>query len=66
MMKKTKDSSRAGERNALPRAIIAMGNRSVNGLCPLKQTPNLGTGPLERGHRVVDLPGLRKSVLCWR
>src|SRR5205823_1039197 len=24
----------------------------VNGFCPLKQTPNLGSGPLERGDRV--------------
>src|SRR5437764_14814996 len=52
MMKKTKDSSGAGERDVLPRSIIAMGTRSVNGFCPLKQTPNLGSGPLERGDRV--------------
>src|SRR5438876_12417071 len=53
MMEKTKDSSQAGERNVLPGAIIAMGNRSVNGLCPLKPTPNRGAGPLERGNRLV-------------
>lgn len=51
-MGKTKDSSRAGERDDLPGSIIAMGNGSVNGLCPLKQGPNLGPGVLERGHRV--------------
>jgi len=43
-MKKTKDSSGAGERDDLPGSIIAMVTRSVNSLCPFEQTSDMGTG----------------------
>ena len=46
--------------------LSQMGNRSVNGLCPLKQTPNLGTGPLERGHRVVWTGRALTNQTRWR
>src|SRR2546423_5092048 len=53
MMKKTKESSGAGESYVSSGSIIAMGKRSVNGFPSFESTPNLGIGALERGHRVV-------------
>src|SRR5438477_13035435 len=53
MMKTTTTHHEQEEGHVLPKSIIAMGTPSVNGLCPLKQTPDLGPSPLERGHRVV-------------
>ena len=53
-MRKTLSNYRKQENDyGLPRPIIAMDPGSVKGLCPLKPTPSLGTGTLERGHRVV-------------
>ena len=47
-----------------------MGNRSVNGLCPLKQAPTPGPGPLERGYAlsgsagITQISALLSLVLC--
>src|SRR6266853_2478179 len=53
MMKKTKDSSGAGETHVSPGSIIAMGKRSVNRFPPFESSPIAGIGDLERGYRVV-------------